>query len=87
MAEPSDEKKVRIIVYHGDYGGCETGCCGHYVKVSEGWLAPISNAYYFDFVHPLGDDTADFVRRLVTERYGAEHCADIDWENCVVVDD
>ena len=42
----------------------------------------------FEFGHPgLGDDFKEWARQLVEEQMGAEHCADLDWENCEVRDD
>lgn len=71
----------RIIVYHTTYG-CQTGCCGHAVEVDGDELAES-----FSFSHPGGEDLKQYVRDLVTEKYGAEHVKDIDWEGCVVSDD
>ncbi len=31
-------------------------------------------------------DIREYVRDLVTEKLGAEHVADIDWEHCIVLD-
>ena len=69
----------KFVVYHSYYG-CETGCCGHTVKCDDGKSE-------FEFDHPYGTSTEDFVREMVTAAFGAEHCADIDWDNCGVVDD
>jgi len=42
----------------------------------------------FSFEHPdIGESKEDFVKRLVTDEFGEEHCKDIDWLNCIVVDD
>lgn len=44
----SDERKLRVRVYHSMYG-CDTGCCGHVVEVD--------GREEFDFAHP--DDRSD----------------------------
>ena len=74
---------ARVIVYH-TYYGCDTGCCGHIVEMDG---EPANHYRDFQFTHPHGKSVQDFVRRLVTEKYGAEHCADIDWSACEVLDD
>lgn len=82
--------RKRIVVYHGFYG-CDTGCCGHYVFVDDEDIGGI------DFGHPFASSGAtpeertqayrDYARDLITERLGADHVADIDWDNCVIFDD
>lgn len=69
----------RVIVYHGGYG-CDTGCCGHYVDLDDD-----TSNMSFDHPEP-GESDEDFIKRLVTEKFGEEHVADIDWENCQVWD-
>jgi hypothetical protein len=43
---------------------------------------------YFD--HPYGDDPREYAQKLAQEellqKFGADHIADLDWENCEVVD-
>lgn len=72
---------ARIVVLHQGYG-CDTGCCGHVVEVDGEQVGS------FDFGHPAyratPDAVRDYIRDLVTEQYGAEHVADIDWDNCIV---
>ena len=70
---------MKVIVYHDLYG-CDTGCCGHTVKLEDG-------REKFDFSHPYRDDPREFAERLVREMFGAEHVADLDWDNCVISDD
>jgi hypothetical protein len=70
----------KIIVVHEGYG-CDTGCCGHVVRVDGKRVGD------FDFGHPYNRPTPDFVRELVTRTLGAEHVKDIDWDHCVVVED
>lgn len=70
--------KKRIVVFHGMYG-CETGCCGHVVEIA-------GSRDDFGFDHPeYGETDEAFARRLVTEKWGEEHCEDIDFEKCVIV--
>lgn len=70
----------RVLVTHGEYG-CDTGCVGHWVEVPG-----VGNR--FDFMGPkTGEPHLDYAKRIVTEMFGAEHVADLDWENCVVRDD
>ena len=70
-----------IIVTHRGYG-CDTGCCGHVVEVDGKKVGD------FQFTHPgLGQSTSDFVRELVTNQLGEEHCQNIDWDNCLVLND
>lgn len=82
---------LRVIVFHSGYG-CDTGCCGHVVQLGD------KESFAFD--HPWGvhetrywrgddgdefpEEIRAFVRELVTEEFGAEHVADIDWSECVV---
>lgn len=73
----SGERRPRVIVYHAFYG-CDTGCCGHVVE--------LGGAERFDFMHPYGQDPRAFAEELVTDKFGAEHVADLDWDNCVVID-
>lgn len=78
-----------VVVLHRSYG-CDTGCCGHVVKVDEVEVGG------FHFEHPyFGSGTPEervaaykvFARELVEDTLGAEHVADLDWENCEIVDD
>lgn len=67
---------TRIVVLHA-YCGCESGCCGHIVEVSDG-------RSQFTFAHPYNGNVRAFVRKVVTDRYSEKHVADIDWDNCIV---
>jgi hypothetical protein len=69
---------LKAIVYH-TYYGCETGCCGHTVEIGEDRR--------FEFAHPFGDDFLEFAKDLVRTKFGDKHVADLDWEQCVIVDD
>lgn len=79
---------LRVIVTHRGYG-CDTGCCGHAVEVNGEELNRS-----FDFEHPYTrtpeekeQAVKDFVRKMVTKTMGEEHCKDIDWDNCIVMDE
>jgi hypothetical protein len=85
MSEP----RKKVIVFHSFYG-CDTGCCGHVVQVGD--------EEHFQFAHPWDDvydlsgpDREERMRKwaeeLVRDTFGPEHVADLDWENCVIVDD
>jgi hypothetical protein len=70
---------AKVIVYHEGFG-CDTGCCGHTVELGE------NTEFIFD--HPDDKESPlDFAKRMVTEAFGAEHVADLDWENCNVSND
>lgn len=81
---------MRIIVYHAEYG-CDTGCCGHIVKVDGR-----RDATHFDFSHPdasskRGEDKLkafkEFAEQMVREHFGEDHVKDLDWSKCEVSDD
>lgn len=36
---------------------------------------------------PYGEDPKEFAKQLATETFGEEHVADLDWDNCVIIDD
>jgi len=75
---------MKVIVYHSFYG-CESGCCGHVVKLEDG-------REEFCFDHPdtghidsSEDESAeDFAKRIVTTIFGEEHVKDLDWLNCII---
>lgn len=75
---------MKIIVYHRGYG-CESGCCGHAVRLQDDNGKEIEEA--FEFTHPYDGDAKEFAKKLVTEKFGEEHVADLDWENCVVTNE
>jgi hypothetical protein len=78
---------MRIIVTHRGHG-CDSGCCGHAIEID-------GQEHDFYFEHPrtvsyrpyIPQSAQDFIRELVTEQLGEEHVKDIDFENCVVIDD
>jgi hypothetical protein len=71
---------MRIVVYHGGYG-CDTGCCGHYFEVD----GAVHGQFMFD--HPYGEDFLEWAKELVREEFGAEHIADLVWDECLISDD
>lgn len=73
-----------VWVEHRGYG-CETGCCGHAVRVEDEQGEREVAFALMD--HPAGEDPVTFARELVTDELGAEHVADLDWERCVIIDD
>jgi len=85
---------MKAIVYHSGYG-CDTGCCGHVVALEDDLGNEIKHEFNFD--HPYhvwanrsyGKEEIDqkiktFVQDMVTSAFGAEHVADIDFDECVV---
>lgn len=71
---------MKIVVYHTSYG-CDTGCCGHVIQSDDG-------EELFIFAHPYyTNNYRAFAEDLVREEYGAEHVADLDWNNCMIFDD
>lgn len=72
----------KVVVLHGMYG-CDTGCCGHWIKVG-------SEERAFNFDHPRFDGPSDhleFAKQLVRNTFGEDHVKDLDWENCHIVED
>jgi hypothetical protein len=69
---------AKIVVYHSGFG-CATGCCGHTIKGDD------NEEFFFD--HPWGEDYFEWAKELVRREWGAEHVADLDWDNCIVVAD
>ncbi len=68
----------RVVVEHRSYG-CDTGCCGHVVLVDDEQVGR------FDFMHGGEDDPVGYARDVCEHELGAEHCADLDWANCVLI--
>ncbi len=72
---------TKYIVYHGYYG-CDTGCCGHVVESADD-----TSCRSFSFSHPYGEDHYEFARDLLREEFGEEHVGDLDWDNCIILED
>jgi len=73
----------KIIVTHA-YLGCDTGCCGHIIEIDDKQFGE------FHFDHPdssKSEDIKNFIKNLVIEEMGEEHCKDIDWDGCEIIDD
>lgn len=68
-----------ILIMHSGYG-CETGCCGHYIEID-------GEEGHFMFAHPSGQDRFEWAKQIVADELGEEHVADLDFENCHIVDD
>jgi hypothetical protein len=76
---------TRVIVYHSLYG-CDTGCCGHIVELDPDGLG--KTRFHFDHpYHETPEELKQWIKDLVTESFGEEHVADIDWDNCMIVND
>lgn len=69
---------MKVVVYHSFYG-CDSGCCGHIVEFED-------ESRSFRFSHP-GEDHRAYAEGLVREVLGDQHVADLDWENCFILDD
>jgi len=74
---------MKIIVQHGGYG-CDTGCCGHWVECDQ---PPRKRGFHFDHAYHDDETPQQFAERLIRETFGDAHVADLDWENCQVVED
>jgi hypothetical protein len=74
----------KVIVYHRAHG-CDTGCCGHVVRVQndDGTKAE----EHFTFAHPAWESAREFAEAAVKEEFGADHVADLAWEECEIIDD
>lgn len=73
-----------VIVFHSYYG-CDTGCCGHTVRLTRD---DGTEKEKFEFDHPgVREDPRAYAEEMVRDAFGDEHVADLDWDNCVIVDD
>jgi 7-cyano-7-deazaguanine synthase in queuosine biosynthesis len=70
----------KIIVLHSGYG-CESGCCGHVVKLSDN---DENVSEEFAFEHADKDDDIEFAKNLVEQTYGKDHVLDLDWESSII---
>lgn len=78
---------TKITVYHSEYG-CETGCCGHVIKIeTDGQPDPKGRKADFNFFHPYGEDPKTWAQNWVREEFGEEHVKDLDWEHSFVSND
>ncbi len=82
---------MKVIVYHGGY--CESGCCGHYVTLEDDLGDEIKREFTWE--HPgfeyrkfaPDEKVKQFIVDMVTAALGPEHVADIDFDECLVVED
>jgi hypothetical protein len=76
---------MKVVVYHDGYG-CETGCCGHSVALGS---SCDSRREGFNFEHwdERKETAREFAERLIEEKLGKDHGADLDWDNCEIVGD
>ena len=80
---------MKVIVYHARY--CESGCCGHYVELQDDNGEEIETKLSYDHPpfssRPVTDEGVKrFIKAVVIEAFGEEHCKDIDFDQCVVSD-
>lgn len=75
---------AKVIVYHGGYG-CQTGCCAHWVEFTDDADQVREKSFLVE--HPQDETPQQFAQRLITRAFGAEHVADLDWENSRVMTD
>lgn len=74
----------KVIVYHRGYG-CDTGCCGHVVRVQNDDGTKAEER--FTFSHPAWESAREYAEAAVREEFGADHVADLAWEECEIIDD
>ena len=77
---------TKITVYHSDYG-CESGCCGHIIKMETDGKTVGVNGRDFNFYHPYGEDPRKWAEDWVRKEFGEEHVKDLDWEHSYVSND
>lgn len=73
---------LRVIVYHAGYG-CETGCCGHTIALVRPDGSEEDSSFQFTHIRD-GQDVRAWAEGLVTEEFGTDHVADLDWDNCFI---
>lgn len=77
--------KIRVLHTHH---GCDTGCCGHIIEVDDDQNRDWSEHCQFELDHPgYKEDHLEYAKRFISEKFGAEHVVDLDWENSTVCDD
>lgn len=76
--DEDDRKPGTVTVFHTSYG-CDTGCVGHRIAWDGG------SKFYFD--SPGNEDPLEWAKDMVRTQLGEAHVADLDWENCWVVED
>jgi hypothetical protein len=74
--------KFTVRVFHSQFG-CDTGCCGHYVEISDGDSARKT----FEFAHPYSEGAEEQARwaRMIAEetisKAWPECLKSIDWSS------
>jgi hypothetical protein len=80
----------RIIVSHAGYG-CDTGCCGHVIEVDGEQVGSFHFDHPYAGIHASREEKErvyrEFAEELVRDELGEAHVADLDWEDCLVIDD
>lgn len=79
----------KVVVYHSGYG-CDTGCCGHRIEITDrkSILSQRKQTERaFSFEHPDLSDDLEWAKKIVREEFGENHVADLDWKNCIIVGD
>lgn len=76
-----------VYVVH-DYYGCDTGCCGHSVMITN----PLGETCrYFHFDHPYHESDRTFIKRMIKATFNNQHLdLDfdlIDYESCELSED
>lgn len=74
----------KVFVYHR-MAGCDTGCCGHVVRVQNDDGTKAEER--FTFAHPAFESAREFAEAAIKEEFGAEHLEDLAWEECEIIDD
>lgn len=85
---------MKYAVYHREYG-CDTGCCGHTIEVTEDNGQHVGFSFNFDHPYLYGVEDPkerekiqrEFAAKMLKQEFGEEHTADLDWENCLILDD
>lgn len=75
-------KNFVITVFHEGYG-CDTGCCGHRLKLTYTTVGHARESYEFGHMR-AGDDPRRFAEGLIRKHFGDQHVADLDWDNSQV---
>lgn len=74
---------AKVIVYHSSYG-CDTGCCGHLIELTNDDDIFQSGEFYFN--HPWGVDHRAWAEDLIRNELGDDHVKDLDWDNSMVLE-
>ena len=78
---------MKVVVLHSYYG-CDTGCCGHVVRLNDEDGEQIGE-FEFTAAGSKEDRKAwaiEFAREKIEREYPGTHTFDLDWDNCDVRD-